>query len=71
MRMRSQQRHVRQEIPVSDKALSPLRRRMVEDRTIEEHTNDRSGFVLWRSKVVVRLVTRKLSNVLFLRHVTP
>ncbi len=56
---------------MSDKALSPLRRRMVEDRTIEEHTNDRSGFVLWRSKVVVRLVTRKLSNVLFLRHVTP
>ena len=28
-------------------------------------------FVPCRSKIVVRLVTRKLSNVLFLPHVTP
>ncbi len=86
---------------MSDKALSP---RMIEDRTIKEHTNTQQGqdsndephaigdavmfltsssetvsldrveifevlkdrFVLCRSKVVVRLVTRKLSNVLFL-----
>jgi hypothetical protein len=94
---------------VSDKALSPLRRRMVEDRTIKEYTKHQQGqdsndepdaigdavmfltsssetvsldsvevfkvlkdrFVPCRSKIVVRLVTRKLSNVLFLPHVTP
>jgi hypothetical protein len=31
----------------------------------------KDGFVLCGSQVVVRLVARKLSNVLFLPHVTP